>query len=58
MHDNRDGDDDGLVDDVDDEVCRKLREELVEPEIVVDGQRERRRNAFAEVVAVEEVCEN
>ena len=58
VRDDGDGDDDGLVDDVEDEVGRKLREELGESKVVVDGERERRGDAFAEIVAVEEVSED
>ena len=41
VHDDGDGDDDGLVDNVNDEVGCELREELAESEVVVDGYRER-----------------
>lgn len=58
MDDDGNRDDNGLVDDIDHEVGRELREELGEPEVVVDGDRERCGNAFAEVVAVEEVGED
>ena len=51
-------DDDGLVENVDDDVCRELREELGKTEGAVDGVCERCRDALAEVVAIEEVGED
>ena len=41
VRDDGDGDDDGLVDNINDEVGCELREELAESEVVVDGYRER-----------------
>lgn len=58
VNDDGCGQDNCLVDDVEGEVGRQLGEELREAKLIVYGDGERSRNAFAEVVAVEEVGED
>jgi hypothetical protein len=52
------GDDEYLVDDINDEVGDELRGELGKPEVLVDADGERGRDAFAEIVAIEELGED
>ena len=58
IRNDRHGNHDGLVKNIDDDIRRQLGEKLGEMQVVVDGEGERRRDAFAKVVAKQEIRED